>query len=299
MVYIPWTMVKKIDTALPAMTAYLDQLPQRVFQPRELTRLLAAQVDQWGLPTTISSRQCLERLTREGSLQRVILASEDYPPLTRYVWREASPYALALSIKPGAFLSHGSAVFLHGLNDQLPKTIYVNKEQSEKPSPTGELSQGAMDRAFASPQRRSRYVFVWGDNRMVVLSGKQTQRLEVGTVTGPNGERLEATTVARTLVDIAVRPDYAGGVYQVLAAYEGARERVSVNALMAVLKKLNYRYPYHQVVGFYLTRAGYEPAKVARLKSWGLDFDFYLDYAIPADQRLYDSEWRLFFPKGL
>ena len=281
------------------MTAYLDQLPQRVFQQRELARLLAAQTEEWQLPATLSPNQCLERLIREGLLQRVILASEDYQPVTRYMWREASPYALALSIKPGAFLSHGSAVFLHGLNDQLPKTIYVNKEQSEKPSPSGELSQGAITRAFASPQRRSRYVFVWGDTRMVVLSGKQTQRLEVGTVTGPNGERLEATTVARTLVDIAVRPDYAGGVYQVLAAYEGARERVSVNALMAVLKKLNYRYPYHQVVGFYLTRAGYEPAKVARLKSWGLDFDFYLDYAIPADQRLYDSEWRLFFPKGL
>ena len=190
-------------------------------------------------------------------------------------------------------------MFLHGLNDQIPKTLYVNKEQSEKPSPKGELSQEAIDRAFFSKQRRSRYVFVWGDTSIVVLSGKHTNRLEVGTATGPGGETLEVTTVARTLVDIAVRPDYAGGVYQVLAAYEGARERVSVNALLAVLKKLDYRYPYHQVVGFYLTRAGYDPAKVARLKSLGLHFDFYLDYAIPAKNRLYDTEWRLFFPKGL
>ena len=293
-------MAKKFDTVLPAITTYLDQLPQRVFQPRELAQIMGTHADKWQIPTRLSSRQCLERLTREQSLlKRVTLASEHYQPITRYMWREASPYALALSIKPGAYLCHGSAVFLHGLNDQLPKTIYVNKEQSEKPSPTGELPQDAIDRAFANKQRRSRYVFVWGDTSIVVLSGKHTNRLEVGTVTGPSGETLEVTSIVRTLVDIAVRPDYAGGVYQVLAAYEGARERVSINALLAVLKKLNYRYPYHQVVGFYLSRAGFDPAKVARLKTLGLNFDFYLDYAIPPKNRAYDPEWRVFFPKGL
>ena len=293
-------MAKKLDTALPTITAYLDTLPQRVFQPRELSRLLAAQAKEQPLPTTLSPRKSLEHLTREGSLlKRVTLASEHYAPITRYVWREVSPYALALSLKPRAYLCHGSAVFLHGLNDQLPKTLYVNKEQSLKPSPKGELAQDAIDRAFASKQRRSRYVFVWGDTSIVVLSGKHTDRLEVGTVTGPSGETLEVTSIARTLVDIAVRPDYAGGVYQVLAAYEGARERVNVNAILAVLKKLDYRYPYHQVVGFYLTRAGFDSTKVARLKTLGLNFDFYLDYAIPPKNRVYDSEWRLFFPKGL
>ena len=182
-------MAKKFDTALPTITAYLDSLPQRVFQPRELTRLLAAQAQEWQLPTTASPRQCLERLTRAGSsLKRVTLTSEHYQPITRYVWREASPYSLALSIKSGAYLCHGSAVFLHGLNDQIPKTLYVNKEQSEKPSPKGELSQEAIDRAFLSKQRRSRYVFVSGNTSIVVLSGKHTNRLEVGTATGPGGE---------------------------------------------------------------------------------------------------------------
>ena len=293
-------MTRKLDTAIPAITTYLDSQSQRVFQRRELAQIVGTHAEQWQVPTSLSTRKCLERLTRQESpLKQVTLASEHYQPMIRYVWREASPYTLALSIKPGAYLCHGSAVFLHGLNDQLPRTIYVNKEQSEKPSPTGQLSQEAIDRAFIHPQRRSRYVFVWGDTSIVVLSGKHTQRLEVGTVEGPNGETLEATTIARTLVDIAVRPDYAGGVYQVLAAYEGARERVNINALFAILKKLNYRYPYHQVVGFYLTRAGYDPDKVARLKSLGLHFDFYLDYAIPEKNRIYDPEWRLFFPKGL
>lgn len=293
-------MTRKLDSALPTITAYLDNQPQRVFQPRELARIVGAHADEWQLPASLSTRRCLDRLTRDGSLlKRVTLGSEHYQPITRYVWREVSPYALALSLKPGAYLCHGSAVFLHGLNDQIPKTLYVNKEQSLKPSPKGELAQDAIDRAFANKQRRSRYIFVWGDTSIVVLSGKHTDRLEVGTVTGPSGETLEVTSIARTLVDIAVRPDYAGGVYQVLAAYEGARERVNVNAILAVLKKLDYRYPYHQVVGFYLTRAGFDPAKVARLKTLGLNFDFYLDYAIPPKNRVYDPEWRLFFPKGL
>lgn len=293
-------MAKKLNTTLPAIVEYLDNQPQRVFQPRELTQIVSAHADTWKVSANLSARQYLEHLTREEAwFKRVILTSEHYPSITRYVWREVSPYALALSIKPGAYLSHGSAVFLHGLNDQMPKTLYVNKEQSLKPSPKGELAQDAIDRAFANKQRRSRYVFVWGDTSIVVLSGKHTDRLEVGTVTGPSGETLEVTSIARTLVDIAVRPDYAGGVYQVLAAYEGARERVNVNAILAVLKKLDYRYPYHQVVGFFLTRAGFDPAKVARLKTLGLNFDFYLDYAIPPKNRVYDPEWRLFFPKGL
>jgi len=292
-------MTRKFDAAIPVIAAYLDQQPQRVFQHRELAQLVHARAEEWRIPASLSARRCIDRLIRDGSLlRRVTLASEDYGPVTRYVWGEVSPYALALSIKPGAYLCHGSAVFLHGLNDLNPKTIYANKEQSQKPSPRGELSQGAIDRAFASKQRRSRYAFVWEGTRIVILSGKHTNRLEVGTVTGPDGETLQVTSLARTLVDIAVRPDYAGGVFQVLAAYEGARERVNVNAILAVLKKLDYRYPYHQAVGFYLSRAGFDPTKVARLKGFGLHFDFYLDYAIPPKNRVYDAEWQLFFPKG-
>ena len=43
---------------------------------------------------------------------------------------------------------------------------------------------------------------------------------------------VDLTDVERTLIDITVRPHYAGGVYQVKEAFETARERVSVGRLI-------------------------------------------------------------------
>ena len=186
-------------------------------------------------------------------------------------------------------------MFLLGLTDQLPKRIHVNREQSPKGSP-GNITQEGIDGAFSRLQRRSGYVFKYKDWQYVLISGKNTERLEVVSMEGPAREALEVTNLERTLIDIVVRPAYAGGIYQVLEAYESAKERVSVNTLVATLKKLRYVYPYHQAIGFYMQRAGYEPDRCNRLLRLGLEFDFYLAHDIR--EKAYDPQWRLYFPKG-
>ena len=71
---------------------------------------------------------------------------------------------------------------------------------------------------------------------------------------------------------------------------------MSLNVLVATLKKLAYVYPYHQVIGFYMQRAGYDTAQLDTLKRLGLQFDFYLTYGM-RDKQL-DPTWRLYLPKG-
>ncbi len=263
---------------------------------RDLAALLRDNREEWRLPAGTGLRQFLEFSLRHTSLRRVELRSKDYRPITRYVWGDPSAFELALSIRGNAYLSHGTAVFLRGLSDEIPKVVYVNSEQSAKPRPAGELTQAALDRAFANQQRKSKLVFTHDDTRIIVLSGKNTGQLEVGTLEGPAGERLRVTKVERTLIDIVVRPAYAGGMTHVLQVFENARPRVSTNVLIATLKKLDYTYPYHQAIGFLMERAGYGSDVLSRLEALGLRHDFYLVHGMRETE--FSRRWRLHYPKG-
>jgi hypothetical protein len=297
-VYIPrHTMPSRAQIAKPDIVAKFDSLPQRVFSHKELATIMWQNRADWRLAQGFTTNDFIHFLTDKSALHEVVLRSTQYPNIVRYVWREASEYQIALSVKPRSYLSHGTAVFLHALNDQVPTVIFANREQSPKPSSHGILNAEALRKAFERPQRQSAYLYSYEGLRIQLLGGKYTGRLEVAPISDPTGALVDATKLERTLIDIAVRPSYAGGPFQVLEAYRRAKSMMSVNTLVATLRKMAFVYPYHQAIGFYMDRAGYEPQRVAQLQKFPINIDFYIAHGIKDKE--FHEKWRLFYPRGL
>ena len=116
-------------------------------------------------------------------------------------------------------------------------------------------------------------------------------------LTTPTKETVEVTNLERTLIDSSVRPAYAGGIFQVVEAFKRAKETVAADQLVTTLKQLDYVYPYHQVIGFYMEKAGYAEASLAKMEKLGIAFDFYATYGLKKTE--YNQRWRLFHPGGM
>jgi predicted transcriptional regulator of viral defense system len=274
-----------------------SQASQKVYSQSQLATLLLQNRRAWRLADHTTVRDFISFLMKHGDLRARKFRAETYGhEITRYCWGEASLLELALFLKPGAYFCHATAVVLHGLVKRSTKTVYLNVEQSAKPNIDGQLTQEGIDRAFSGKQRHSNLIYKYNNLSVIIISGKNTNRLGVEEITGPASEALRVTNLERTLIDIVVRPAYAGGTSQVLRSYRASKNRMDADRLLAILKKLDYVYPYHQAIGFLMQKAGYPEKSYAKLRALGLSHDFHLAHGL--QQPEYSKDWRLFYPKN-
>ena len=288
----------RFQIAKKDIISFFEAQPKRVFSEKEMEQLLARQREGWRLASGTRVQDFVELMKAATSLRAVQVEASPKPKML-YTWGEATAFEIGNHLVPRAYLSHYTALYLHDLTEQIPKQLFVNQEQSlKKPPQLPVLTQQELDAAFARPQRLAQAQAHCGNYSFVQLHGRFTGRLGVVKQTHFAAGQVELTSIERTLVDVTVRPDYAGGVYQVAEAYRRAAERVSVNRLVGLLTKLGYRYPYHQAIGFYMEQAGnYKPAQLNLVRKLGIEFDFYLTHELnqPA---AYSAAWRLYYPEG-
>ncbi len=275
---------------------HFDNNNKCVYTENDISIILKKYRRFWRLSVSLSTLKFIDLLIKHTSLQNHYF---DFPKkrTARYSWGDVSIYNLAVSLERNAYLSHYSALFTNDLTDQIPKKIYITYEQPEKYNSTSNLSQSAIDLAFSKPVRVSQNVAVFHDYSICALNGKYTDRLGVIETQTSENETVLVTDIERTLIDIAVRPVYSGGIYEVLSAFKKAAEKVSVNKLSAMLQKLNFVYPHHQVIGFYLTKSGvYRETQINLLKKCEFKFKFYLNHDMRDVE--FSKEWGLYYPKG-
>jgi predicted transcriptional regulator of viral defense system len=273
----------------------LKEAGKNVFSYNDLSEILRLNKKKWRLAGVTRKVDFIEFILEKGMLKEIEINLLSRTT-KRYIFENASNYEIALSVRKDSYISHYSAMFIHGLTDNVVKNIYTNLEQSKKPRKESSLTQERIDFAYSRPMRMTRNIAKFSQIYVYLLNGKNLNRLEV--IEYPyNNIILPMTSMERTLIDIAIRPNYSGGVNEVLNAYQMAKGKFSVNRLVATLKAMNYIYPYHQVIGFYLERAGYKKELIRLLEKIPIKFKFYLTYQIK--NKDYSKKWNLHFPKDL
>jgi len=292
----------KFKKALDNINSYLENSERKVFTDADLNRILIAKGREWDLPETMSLYKFIDELVKYTHLALIEIPAIGYPSYTsnnikRFAYKEVSVYEIALSIKANTYLSHYSSLFLLGLTEQLPKDVYVTFEQSEKRRQDNVIEQEAIDNAFAKPQREPSFYYQYGEYRIMLLNGKFSKKAGVLRINSIFGKNLYVTNMERTLIDITVRPAYSGGVTEVLNAYKRAADKLSINKLASILFKLNFIYPYHQAIGFYLEKSeAYKDKQIDIMREKPKIYKFYLTYNM--SDKEYSEEWCLFYPKN-
>lgn len=290
----------RLSVAKPKIEAMFEASKKRVYSPGQIEKILSLKESEWRLPMSITSGKFIDYLIEKSKLEKISL---EFPrPITRYIWgteTSETAFELALSLNQTAYLSHYTAMFFHDLTEQIPKHIYVSVEQPPK-RVGSELTQTGIDNAFSKPARRSNNNATYHNFSITLLNGQSTNNLGVIKYADEaSGLDYKITDIERTLIDAAVRPFYSGGVFEVLKAFEFAKEKnkISVNTLNAYLKKINFIYPYHQVIGFYLERAGYPDNRLKLFEKEEMKFDFYLTNEII--NKSYSERWKLYYPSSM
>lgn len=230
--------------------------------------------------------------------KKVIL---DFPSkkYTRYFVKTPSLYKSIQSISPKAYFSHYSAVEYHNLTNNLPKTIFISIEKPKplKELPKKQLLQEEVNKAFYMPPRISKNLIIKDIYTINLLQSKYSDALGIINA-NYNDANINITDIERTLIDITVSPYYCGGCFEVLNVYKKAKGRVNTKKMHEMLLKLDYIYPHHQAIGFYLEKAGY-PEKDLKLFDYDKNLRFFLQRELKEKDRKYSERWNLFYPEFL
>lgn len=261
-----------------------------------ILQALLEENDNFNMPYYFSRKQFAEFLCHENILKLYEIKRKDRTS-KKYVFGELNIYQLALSLTNKSYLCHYTAVFLHGLTDNIPKVIYTNTELFLKsPKSDKDIEQSNIDRAFSRPMRTTNNKSYLDGIEIIILNGKNTDNLEVVEM-DIAGKLLPVTSLERTLIDIVVRPLYSGGVTEILNIYKNAKGKISTGRLLSTLTKLDYVYPYHQSIGFYMEKAGFDESTLKRIDKINKSKDFYLTYQMKDVS--YSKKWKLYYPSYL
>ena len=285
-----------LERAKSRINDYFDSLPSNVYRRPEIYSILYAHKSDWKIAESIRERQFLNFLIDELHLTEAKLSFPQRNEIV-YIWRKAEVYEVAATIRSNAFFSHLTAAKLHGVISSHNGLIYLNSELTKLSTSNTSIDQLSIDRTFKNHPRVSNNFAEFGPNKLYLLYSKNHNG--TGLIQHQLSTKLTClvTDLERTLIDIAVRPFYAKDPTTVLEIFRNSANKCNATQLLSYLRSMDFKYPYHQSIGFLAEKAGFQPQLIAELERIEKPVDFYLTYQI--DKPEYSAKWRLFYPANL
>lgn len=287
----------KIDLAKKHITKFFSK-PNAIYKRKDIHETLRTNRYKWSLAESTQVDDFIKTLINwEVLIEHKVEFDDSYPSKKIYSTPGTDERLVMLSLYPNQYLAYYTALAYHNLTEQLPTNIYLSHETNK--GSLGKIEdQSAIDKAFEKPPRITSKKVVKGDRTYVFTEANYSKKLGVIKVEFDLDISVLVTNIERTLIDAMIKPEYCGGVWEVLSAFEAAGKRASVNRMMAYLTKLNYIYPYHQRLGFYLERSGaYEVTQIEQVARKDIEWAFYLAHGLK--DLLFDDKWQVYYPKGM
>jgi len=289
---------KDLKIKTEQLKRYFDQLSVKSFTVQKFIKIFEVEWKAWGIEKTTSSVDILNYVVREKifAYHQILDRYGDDKSILSY--NAQNDLTIISGLKPEGYFTYQTAMQIHGWAKKSSKMIYLNIEHTKDkglPIDDNELSQETIDYAFGQPQRQNQNLFIYKNKTIMVTNGKKTDRLGVVTIADQQ-QYYAYTDMERTLIDIVVRPVYAGNVRNILKAFKKAKGSINIETLKAYLDRLNYIYPYHQAIGFYLEKAGY-PMRDQYHFIQPHQFDFYLTHDM--DYPIYNEKWHIYHPEEI
>jgi len=302
-------MNPRFRLAIPEIASFFRSDSRMAYDRKDLEIILDSQRKNWMMRSDFSVSAFIDDLVVSRIIKKRVFTFLQHTYLVYTKYGKVDVYELVAKASEKGYYSHLSAVYFHGLTDQVPKDIYLSIAQPRmRFVERSKLSQSTIDDSFTKDTRLTNAFAKVMLNKVqwtiyqlfgtVYHHEKDLNSLE--TFLYKDGIKLTRTSPERTLIDIAIRPEYSGGIEIVREAYTNAQSMVSVNKLGAILKGMNTIYPYHQAIGFLMDISGnYTDAQLGVLRRIPQEYDFYLLHGYNKEGFKYDKTWRIYYPSYL
>lgn len=212
---------------------------------------------------------------------------------------------LATAFHPKSYICYLSALYWNELTEQVPRTFYVAQERpgsSSVPHAPEKFDDLILRDVFLKSPAKHRNVATFQGYRYVFLARAFTGHSGVESRTIPFQNRsieISITNLERTLLDCVSVPENAGGISNVLEAFERGLSRMNNSTLLSLYRHLDFKYPHWQRIGLVLEKL--DASKFSRC--WKSEFGepknkFFIAKEYKLDWEL-DPVWKVYYPKGL